>query len=231
MHIVQYKSSGWIDLMKGMRPDICAAARMMTEFLAWFYTTYRDDSAYVYADMPNAVETQSKYMVIETDMLKYQDSTKYYEDMRAKDPSLPPFIIGASWAFDQYAWAAMSTGEVWGSAMTPPLIKASKEDQLKIARALLACRDPKKAGVTDEVLWIAFDFLRGSVETGEHIIFYDYGSPLAEMRESFDQFQELIARWDAEYAAQQAGGQQVPAQQAAVAAYKTINKETARSVT
>jgi len=37
---------------------------------------------------------------------------------------------------------------------------------LKVASALLACRDPKQADVTDEALWIVFDALR-KVTTGE----------------------------------------------------------------
>jgi len=73
---------------------------------------------------------------------------------------------------------------------------------LKIARALLACRDPKTAGVTDEALWTAFDFMRGSVETGEHLALVDGGSIFGCSQESFDQFQELIARWDTEFAKQ-----------------------------
>jgi hypothetical protein len=202
MHIVQWKSSGWIDLMKGMRPDICAAARMLTEFLAWFYTTHRYDSAYVYADMPNAVEIQSKYMIIETELLVYDNDTgpargQHYDDMRAKDPSLPPFIIGSSWFFSTYAEAAFVTGEVRRSAMTPPLHEASKEDMLKIARALLACRDPKMAGVTDEALWTVFDALREAA--GGNSKYFSYGGL---DRDLLNTFQEFIAEWDAAYAAQ-----------------------------
>jgi len=102
------------------------------------------------------VETQSKYMVLATDTLaiKY-DLQADYADARAKDPSLPEHISvgGSSWFLGTYAENAF----IWsyGSAMTLPLREASKEDMLKVARALLACRDPKQAGVTDEALWTA----------------------------------------------------------------------------
>jgi len=196
MHLVQYKSNAF-SLMKGMRPDICAAAEMLTEFLAWFYTENRFPGAYITADMENAVATQSKYMILSTDPWAYNDA-------RAKDPSLPNGVMGihlTPWFNNEasfYAQHAFTSPLVRESAMTAPLRQASKEDILQVARTLLACRDPKQVGVTDEALWTAFDALR-NVATGEskYLNFSDYRLS----RESFNNFQALIAEWDAKIGA------------------------------
>jgi roadblock/LC7 domain-containing protein len=66
MHLVQYKSGAFY-LMIGMRPDICAAVNMLTEYLADFYTGARYDGTRVYADTKDAIETQSYYMILSTD--------------------------------------------------------------------------------------------------------------------------------------------------------------------
>jgi hypothetical protein len=198
MHLVQYGGNGF-NLMKGMRPDICAATEMLTEFLAWFYTSARYPGTIITTDMTNAVETQSKYMVLSTDPWEYDNA-------RAKDPSLPPFIHTTPWFNNEvsgYAQYAFTVGLVRESAMTTPLRQASQEDILKVARAMLACRDPKMAGVTDEALEIVFDALR-DVATGnsKYLIINDNGSTATVRRDSFDNFQALIAQWDAAFAAQ-----------------------------
>jgi hypothetical protein len=195
MHLVQHKS-GALNLMTGMRPDICAATDMLTEFLAWFYTSTRYPGADITADMAKAVETQSKYMVLSTDPWEYDNA-------RAKDTSLPPYILSAPWFNDElgrYAQHAFKSALVHESAMTAPLRQASKEDMLKIARAMLACRDPKMAGVTDEALWTVFDALC-KVATGENK-YLSFGGLWGADQESFDNFQALIAKWDAAFAAQ-----------------------------
>jgi hypothetical protein len=205
MHLAQYKNGDWINLMTGMRPDICAATEMLTEFLAWFYTEARFDgiwdypSAYVYADMENAVETQSKYMILSTDPWEYDNA-------RAKDPSLPIIIHNSPWFNNDasfYAQYAFTSTLFRIRAMTAPLKQASKENVLKAARALLACRDPKLAGVTDEALWIVFEALR-KVVTGEskYLRFNTDDTDFLADRDSFDDFQEFIAEWDRAYAAQ-----------------------------
>jgi len=155
MHLVQYKS-GAFNLMVGMRPDICAAVNMLAEYLANFYNSPRYPGTHVYADMKDAVETQSKYMILSTD-------PDAYDSARAKDPSLPPFIFSAPWFKNElsaYAQNAFLINVVRKSAFTPPLREASKENMMKVARAMLACRDPKQAGVTDEAFWTVFDALR-----------------------------------------------------------------------
>ena len=194
MHLVQNKSD-YVKLMTGMRPDICAAADMLMEFLAWFYTETRYPGTVITTDMANAVETQSKYMILSTDPWAYDDA-------RAKDPSLPPLILHGPWFNNEvsaYAQHAFTWTLVRESAMTAPLRQASKEDILRVARALLACRDPKQAGVTDEALWTVFDALR-KVATGEskYLNFGDYRLS----RESFNNFQSIIANWDKSYSAQ-----------------------------
>jgi len=198
MHLVQYKS-GAFNLMKGMRPDICAAAEMLTEFLAWFYTGKRSSGAYVSANMEKAVEKQSKYMILATDPWAYDDA-------RAKDPSLPDPSHTAPWfnnELSSYAQHAFVSWLVRESAMTTPLIQAGKEDVLKLARALLACRDPKTAGVTDEALWTVCEALRKvAIGDSKYLKFNDNGNWAGASRDSFDNFQEIIANWDAEYAVQ-----------------------------
>jgi hypothetical protein len=76
---------------------------------------------------------------------------------------------------------------------------------LKIARAMLACRDPKMAGVTDDALYTVFEVLC-KVATGENKYphFFGYGG-WSVIQDTFDNFQEFIAEWDAAYATQQAG--------------------------
>jgi hypothetical protein len=196
MHLVQW-NIGWWNLTNGMRPDICAAARMLTEYLAYFYTSDRYPGTVITADMKDAVETQSKYIVWSTD----RDA---YDDLCAKDPSLPPFIISSSWFISVYTDAAIGTGEVRRSAMTPPLYQAGREDVLKVARALLACRDPKMAGVTDEALWTVFEVLRRAANGDNKYlqIFDDQNAPWGLYRGNLDNFQEFIAEWDAAFAAQ-----------------------------
>jgi hypothetical protein len=200
MHLVQYKS-GVFDLMKGMRPDICAATEMLKEFLAWFYTETRYPGMIITADMANAVETQSKYMILSTDPWEYDNAC-------AKDPSLPDFIHSTPWFNNELnGYMQYAITSVGGSAMTPPLRQASKEDMLKIARAMLACRDPKMAGVTDDALWTVFDALRKA--TVGNSKYLKFGNDVRVVnRESFDAFQELIAEWDAEYAAQSHSAEQ-----------------------
>jgi len=195
MHLVQYKSNVF-DLTKGMRPDICAATDMLTEFLAWFYTDGRYPGTYITADMENAIETQSKYMVLSTDPWAYDDA-------RAKDPSLPDFIHSRPWFnndLSMYAQNTFVSAWIRESSITAPLIQASKEDMLRVARAMLACRDRKAASVTDEALWTVFDTLR-KVATGDSK-YLRFGGRIGARQDSFDDFQEVIANWDAEYAAQ-----------------------------
>jgi hypothetical protein len=189
MHLVQYKS-GAFNLMKGMRPDICAATDMLIEFLAWFYTEGRYPGTDITANMKDAVETQSKYMILSTDPWEYDNA-------RAKDPSLPPFIFSSPWfnnSVSGYAHAFVSA-LVHESAMTAPLRQASQEDILKVARAMLACRDPKMAGVTDEALLTVCEALR-DVATGNSK-YLNFGGWGGASRESFDDFQDFIAQWDA----------------------------------
>ena len=199
MHLVQYKSKPF-DLMKGMRPDIGAAADMLTEFLAWFYTNTRYPGHVITADMEDAVQTQSKYMILSTDPWEYDNE-------RAKDPSLPYYIHSTPWFNNNvsgYAQHAFTSALPRESAMTPPLRQASKEDILKPARVLLACRDPKMAGVTDEALWTVMEALR-KVATGESKYLRladDYSGWYGANRDLFDNFQDIIANWDAEYAKQ-----------------------------
>jgi hypothetical protein len=81
--------------------------------------------------------------------------------------------------------------------------QASKEDMLRVARAMLACRDPKKVDVTDEALWTVFDALcKAAVGNSKYLRFSENGSWGAVRQDLFDNFQEFIAVWDAEYAAQ-----------------------------
>jgi len=187
MHLVQYKS-GVFNLMKGMRPDICAAIEMLKEFLAWFYTETRDSGTIITADMKNAIETQSGYMISATDPWNDQNQILH-----------TPWFNNELNGYMQYAITSVS-----GSAMTPPLRQASKEDMLEIARAMLACRDPKMAGVTDDALWTVFDALcKAAVGNSKYIRFGEGGyASNAVNRDSFNAFQDLIAEWDAEYAAQ-----------------------------
>jgi len=191
MHIVQY-GTDFIKQMTGMRPDICAAINMLTEYLAWFYSDTRNEGTIITADMENAVATQSKYMIWSTD-------PDAYDAARAKDPSLPYFIHHSPWfinALNGYAQIAFTT--VGGIAMTPPLKQASKEDILKIARTLLACRDPKQAGVTDEALWTVIDALRKAA-TGDNKYLRVNNGGWGCSPDSFNNIQEVIANWDVEY--------------------------------
>jgi hypothetical protein len=195
MHIVQHKS-GALNLMTGMRPDICAATNMLMEYLAWFYSESRYPGTDITADMKDAIETQSKYMVLSTDPWEYDDA-------RAKDPSLPPFIHSTPWFINDlnfYTQHAFTYVLVHESAMTAPLRQASKEDMLKIARALLACRDPKMAGVTDEALWTVFDALRRAAVGDSK--YFSFGGLMGVRQDLFDNFQAFIAEWDAAFAAQ-----------------------------
>jgi hypothetical protein len=183
-----------------MRPDICAAVNMLTEYLADFYTSARYLGADITADMKDAVETQSKYMILSID-------PDAYDVARAKDPSLPPFIFSSPWfknVLGAYAEQAFRIGIVRSSAFTPPLREASEEDMLKVARAMLACRDPKQAGVTDEALCTVFDALRRTA-VGDNK-YLKFGGGWGCSRERFDEFQEIIAYWDEDYAAQQSQG-------------------------
>jgi len=121
MHLVQY-GSGAFNLMKGMRPNICAAVDMLTEFLAWFYTGPRYPDTYITADMANAVETQSKYMILAVD-------PDEYDAARAKDPSLPPFVHSAPWFHNEignYVRQAFTNSIVRKNAFTDPLRQAKK---------------------------------------------------------------------------------------------------------
>jgi hypothetical protein len=123
MYLVQYKSNAF-NLVTGMRPDICAATNMLTEFLAWFYTDDRYPGTIITANMENAVETQSKYMILSTDPCEYDNA-------RAKDPSLPEFIHGSPWFNNElsgYARHAFTSALVRENAMTAPLRQASQED-------------------------------------------------------------------------------------------------------
>jgi hypothetical protein len=198
MHLVQYKGNSF-DLMTGMRPDICAAAEMLTEFLAWFYTGSRNPDAYVSADMENAKETQSKYMILSTDPWEYDNA-------RAKDPSLPSGSLFATPWFDDrlsvYADHALSSELVRESAMTEPLYQAGKEDMLRVARSLLACRDPKTVGVTDEALWTVFDALRRAANgDSKYLKITDSNEPLCIPRVRLDNFQNIIIpMWEEQYA-------------------------------
>jgi hypothetical protein len=196
MHLVQYKS-GAFNLMKGMRPDICAATDMLIEFLAWFYAGNRCPGTDITANMRDAVETQSKYMILSTDPWEY-------ENARAKDPSLPPYIHSSPWFNNDvgmYAQHAFTSALVHESAMTAPLRQASQEDILKVARAMLACRDPKMAGVTDEALETVFDALR-DVATGNSKYLKLGNGAWSCSQDVFNNFQDFIAQWDAAFAAQ-----------------------------
>jgi len=196
MHLVQYKNNVF-ELMKGMRPDICAAVDMLTEYLAWFYTDARYPGTDITADMENAVATQSKYMILSTDPWAYDDA-------RAKDPSLPDFVHSTPWfnnELSSYAQHAFTVALVRENAMTAPLRQADKEDMLKVARAMLACRDPKQAGVTDEALWTVFDALRKAAIGNSKYLNLNNGGWGCNP-DSFNNFQEVIRNWDAEYAAQ-----------------------------
>jgi hypothetical protein len=216
MHLDQY-SKDFFRLTNGMRPDICAAAEMLTEFLAWFYTVFRwpegnfplntygsitsglRPSSFVTADMPNAVELQSKYM-----MLSLLDDEDYKLEM-LKDTSLPRGICMSSWWYMDYAWSSMQSYSVRQSAFTSPLRQASKEDILQVARLLLSCRDPKMAGVTDEALWFMFNEFINFFNWNSKFLHFDQLSNegIEIWQNRINYFQELIARWDAEYAAQQ----------------------------
>jgi hypothetical protein len=67
---------------------------------------------------------------------------------------------------------------------------------MKVARAMLACRDPNKAGVTDEALWTVFDALcKAAVGNSKYL-------PNGLSQDVFNNFQDFIAEWDAAYAAQ-----------------------------
>jgi hypothetical protein len=105
MHIVQYKS-GAFDLMKGMRPDICAAVDMLTEYLAWFYTEIRDPGTDITIDMKDAVERQSEYMILSTDPWN--------------DPDIIHVTPWFNNSLSTYAQQAFQIGIVRENAMTPP---------------------------------------------------------------------------------------------------------------
>jgi hypothetical protein len=184
MHLVQYKS-GAFNLMKGMRPDICAAVNMLTEYLAWFYTEIRDPGTDMTIDMKDAVERQSEYMILSTD--PWNDPNRIH---------VTPWFNNE---LSTYARQAFQIGIVRENAMIPPLRQASKEDMMKVACAMLACRDPNKAGVTDEALWTVFDALcKAAVGNSKYL---HVGTVLLP-QELFDDFQDFIAEWDAAFAAQ-----------------------------
>jgi hypothetical protein len=193
MHIVQY-STDFIKQMTGMRPDICAAIKLLTEFLPAFYTDYYPHH-YVSVDMENAVATQSKYMIWATDPWSYDD-----HDMSGENPSNPPLTYWFNNELSTYAQSTFTT--VGGIAMTPPLKQASKEDILKVARTLLACRDPKQAGVTDDALWTVIDALRKAAIGDKKYLRLSEDGVWSCRQDVFDNFQEFIAEWDAAYAAQ-----------------------------
>jgi len=68
---------------------------------------------------------------------------------------------------------------------------------------MLACRDPKMAGVTDEALWTVFDALcKAAVGNNKYLMITENGSLGTVSRDVFDNFQELIAIWDDLYAEQ-----------------------------
>jgi len=188
MHLVQYGGNAF-NLMKGMRPDICAAVNMLTEYLAWFYTETRFFDTDITIDMKDAIERQSEYMILSTDPLN--------------DPNE---IFVTPWFHNElstYAQQAFQIGIVRENAMTPPLREASKEDMLKVARAMLACRDPKKAGVTDDALWTVFDALcKAALGNSKYLRFSENGSWGTVRQDLFDNFQDFIAEWDAAFAAQ-----------------------------
>jgi hypothetical protein len=203
MHLVQY-SGGSFKLMTGMRPDICAAAQMLTEFLASFYTDGRHEDAYVTADMTDAVATQSKYMILACDPWEYDAA-------RAKDPSLPSYIMSTPW-FDsllsRIARMAFTSALVYESAMTEPLVLANKEDMPRVARSLPACRDPKTVDVTDKALWTVFDALRSAANGDSKYLKLtdDPNNSWRVYRPLFDHFQNsTIAMWDEQYASKARG--------------------------
>jgi predicted ATPase len=75
---------------------------------------------------------------------------------------------------------------------------------MKVARAMLACRDPKKAGVTDGALWTVFDALcKAAVGNSKYLRLSENGSWGTVSQDVFNAFQDFIAEWDAAYAAQQ----------------------------
>jgi len=189
MHLVQYGGNAF-NLMKGMRPDICAAVNMLTEYLAWFYTEMRDPGTDMTIDMKDAVERQSEYMISSTDPWSNPNQIIHVTPWFNNDLSA-------------YAGQAFQIGIVRGNAMTTPLREASKEDMMKVARAMLACRDPKKAGVTDEALWTVFDALRkAAVGDSKYLRLSENGLRGTVRQDLFDDFQDFIAEWDAAYAAQ-----------------------------
>jgi hypothetical protein len=199
MHLAQYRGDSF-SLMAGMRPDICAAAHMLTEFLAWFYTEGRPFDSYVYADDPNAIALQSRYMILSVDPWEYDNE-------RIKDPSLPPAIHSTPWFNNElsgYAQHAFRSDLVRNSAMGSRPVQASREYILRLARSLLACRNPKMAGVNDEALWTVFEALRkAAIGDSKYMFITDYFHPWTVYQPDFDRFQNLIAQWDANYAAQQ----------------------------
>jgi hypothetical protein len=113
MHIVQYKSGAY-NLMKGMRPDICAAVNMLTEYLAWFYTEIRDPGTDITIDMKDAVERQSEYMISSTDPWSNRDQIIHVTPWFANE-------LGT------YADQAFRIGIVRENAMTPPCARQAKK--------------------------------------------------------------------------------------------------------
>jgi hypothetical protein len=112
MHLVQYGGNAF-NLMKGMRPDICAAVNMLSEYLAWFYTEIRDLGTDITIDMKDAIERQSEYMISSTDPW-----------------SNPNQIIHVTPWFNNslsiYAEQAFTIGIVRENAMTPPCARQAK---------------------------------------------------------------------------------------------------------
>jgi hypothetical protein len=102
---------------------------------------------------------------------------------------------------------AFTSALVRESAMTEPLVLATKEDMLRVARSLLACRDPKTVGVTDEALWTVFDALRSAaVGDSKYLKLTDDPNQLWQAyRPSFDNFQGIIEDWEAQYASKARG--------------------------
>jgi hypothetical protein len=201
MHIAQYKSS-YVEFTNGRRYDVVFAAEMMQEFLAHYYNQFRHPDSVVTVDMPNAVELQSRYMILSIDPDAYKDEL-------AKDPSLPPYISEMPWFkyyLSIYTVEILFNNTSYGVySNVEPLRQSSKEDMIQIARILLECRDPKMAGVTDETLWIVFEALRKVWFTDSKYLdedalayfqnywFNSYGN---------DTLQRWINEWEEDYAAQ-----------------------------
>jgi hypothetical protein len=204
MHLDQYSGDSF-SLMAGMRPDICAAAEMLTEYLAHFYTEGRFEdengqSTWIYLDTPNAIERQSRLMILSTDPWSNFDWNN-------DNPSLPHTFQSTNWFNNElsgYAQHAFISGMPERYAFTSPLRNASREDILRLTRSLLNCRDPQMADVTDDAIMYVFNALRkAAIGDSKYMFITDYFHPWTVYQPDFDRFQNLIAQWDANYAAQQ----------------------------